>query len=132
MKIHNGIDIIEKSRIVKIYEKYGIKFLKKILTNDEITFFKKFKNNRKLELIAGSFSAKESFAKALGHGFRDGLKFSHIEIIRKENKRPYFRISDNVKLLLQKKLVKYKDYDLSLSISHNHKTVISSVTILFF
>ena len=132
MKIHNGIDIIEKSRIVKIYQKYGIKFLKKIFTNDEIIFFKKFKNNRKLELLAGSFSAKESFAKALGQGFRDGLKFSHIEIIRKENKRPYFRISDNVKFLLQKKLVKYKNYDLSLSISHNHKTVISSVTILFF
>jgi|AP86_3_1055499.scaffolds.fasta_scaffold00123_5 holo-[acyl-carrier protein] synthase len=134
MKIHHGIDIIEKSRIKKIYQKYGIKFLKKILTNDEISFFEKFKNknNRKLELLAGSFSAKESFAKAVGYGFRNGLKFSHIEVIRKENKRPYFKISDYAKLLLKKKLIEYKNYDLSLSISHNHKTVISSVTILFF
>ena len=83
-------------------------------------------------MLAGSFSAKESFAKALGQGFRDGLKFSHIEIIRKENKRPYFRISDNVKLLLQKKLVKYKNYDLSLSISHNHKTVVSHLLQFYF
>ena len=29
MKIHHGIDIIEKSRIKKIYQKYGIKFLKR-------------------------------------------------------------------------------------------------------
>ena len=78
------------------------------------------------------FSAKESFAKALGLGMRDGLLFNNIEIIRDEFGQPYLKLTERAKILLQKKLKKFDNYDLSLSISHDSKNVISSVTILFF
>ena len=65
MKIYHGVDIIEKSRIKKIYKKFGIRFLEKILSNNEINIFKDIKKreDRKIEILASSFSAKESFSK---------------------------------------------------------------------
>jgi len=45
MKIYQGIDIVEKSRIKKVYKKFGLRFLKKILSNNEISFFKDLKKS---------------------------------------------------------------------------------------
>ena len=134
MQIHHGIDILEKSRIISIYDRFGERFLNKILSSDEKKIFKdlKKKETKLLEFLAGSFSAKESFAKALGLGMRDGLLFNNIEIIRDEFGQPYLKLTERAKILLQKKLKKFDNYDLSLSISHDRKNVISSVTILFF
>ena len=134
MQIHHGIDILEKSRIISIYDRFGERFLDKILSSDEKKRFEnlKKKKTRMLEFLAGSFSAKESFAKALGSGMRNGLLFNNIQIMRKEFGQPYVKLSDKAKTLLKKKLKNYENYDLSLSISHDRKNVISSVMILFF
>ena len=60
--------------------------------------FKDLKKETKLlEFLAGSFSAKESFAKALGLGMRDGLLFNNIEIIRDEFGQPYLNLQKELR-----------------------------------
>ena len=133
MKIYHGVDIIEKSRIKKIYKKFGIRFLEKILSNNEINIFKDIKKreDRKIEILASSFSAKESFSKAIGSGIVYSLRFKDIEIIRENSGKPIIKLSNKAESLI-KKLKSYKNYDLSLSISHGKKSVISSVILLLF
>lgn len=134
MKIYQGIDIVEKSRIKKVYKKFGVRFLKKILSNNEISIFKDLKkrDERIIEILASSFSAKESFSKAIGSGIVDSLRFKDIEIIRKKSGKPKIKLSNRAECLIKKKLKSYKKYDLSLSISHERKSVISSVILLLF
>ncbi len=61
-----GIDIIEVARIKGIMEKYGDKFFQRILTENEITYCKKFSDS---ELhFAGRFASKEAYSKAIGTG----------------------------------------------------------------
>ena len=134
MKIYHGVDIVEKSRIKKVYKKFGIRFLEKILSNKEINIFKDLKKreDRKIEILASSFSAKESFSKAIGSGIVYSLRFKDIEIIRENSGKPIIKLSNKAESLIKKKLKSYKNYDLSLSISHSRKSVISSVILLLF
>ena len=63
----HGIDIEEITSIGRAYEK-NERFAEKILTAQELTRFSSLKGKRKLEYLAGRWSAKEAFAKAWGTG----------------------------------------------------------------
>ena len=65
-----GTDLVNNKKIKKIYQKYGDRFLNKILSaNEKIDFFN-LKNSQKLKFLCSSFAAKEALVKALGTGFR--------------------------------------------------------------
>jgi holo-[acyl-carrier protein] synthase len=68
-----GTDIIEVSRIQKVMER-DIGFREKIFSEGEIAYCEKMKN--KFQHYAARFSAKEAFMKALGTGWRDGIRLS--------------------------------------------------------
>ena len=65
-----GVDIIDNSRIKKSIT--NKKFVSRIFSNDEIIRSKKTLN--KTAFFSKRFAAKEAFSKALGTGFRKGLK----------------------------------------------------------
>lgn len=81
-----GTDIIEVERIVANLNKYGDKFLSKILTSREKEHCAKFKDPSLH--IAGRFAAKEAVSKALGTGFGEFLEFHDIEIFNDPNGKP--------------------------------------------
>ena len=96
MEILQGIDLLEVERIKKLYLNYENKFLKKILTDNEI---KQIKKNQKIYYkIAGKFSAKEAVAKAIGTGFSDGIKIKDIEIINLKNGKPIINLHGKAKI----------------------------------
>ena len=65
-----GTDLVINKRIKKLYEKYGERFLNKILSvNEKIEFFN-LKSSQKLKFLCSSFAAKEAVVKAFGTGFR--------------------------------------------------------------
>ena len=65
-----GTDLVINKRIKKLYEKYGERFLNKILSaNEKIEFFN-LKSSQKLKFLCSSFAAKEAVVKAFGFGFR--------------------------------------------------------------
>ena len=63
----HGIDIEEISSIQKVYEK-NARFAKKVLTAAEFARFEELSGRRKMEYLAGRWSAKEAFSKAWGTG----------------------------------------------------------------
>ena len=107
-----GVDIINNRRI-----KTSIKnknFLRRLFTNLEIKNSKLFKN--KSTYYSKKFAAKESFSKALGTGFRNGLNFKDIEILNDKLGKPYFKLNKKTQMIISKSL-KVKNFNLFLSIS---------------
>ena len=65
-----GTDLVINKRIKKLYEKYGERFLNKILSANEKMEFFNLKSSQKLKFLCSSFAAKEAVVKAFGIGFR--------------------------------------------------------------
>jgi len=84
-----GTDIIEVSRIHAVMEK-DIGFREKIFTSGEITYCETKKH--KYENYAARFSAKEAFMKAIGTGWRFGIRFADIEVYHDEFGKPLIRL----------------------------------------
>lgn len=78
-----GTDMIEISRIEKAVA--GSSFFNKIYTEGERAYY--VEKKKKIETLAGLFSAKEAVSKALGTGFR-GFKPCDIEILPNELGKP--------------------------------------------
>lgn len=84
-----GIDLVKIERIKQDIEKWGEKFLNKILTPAEIN------SCVNAISVAGKWAAKEAVAKALGTGIKPsaGLCFKDIEIQKDQNGRPFALLS---------------------------------------
>jgi holo-[acyl-carrier protein] synthase len=94
-----GTDIIEVSRIQKVMER-DIGFREKIFTEGEIAYCERMKN--KFQHYAARFSAKEAFMKALGTGWRDGIRFVEIEVEHDPLGKPLIRLSGRARELADK------------------------------
>ncbi|MEA3446196.1 MAG: holo-ACP synthase [Bacteroidota bacterium] len=95
-----GTDIIEVERIEKQLSKdAGLKSI--LFTRSEINYCesKKFP----FQHYAARFSAKEAFFKALGTGWRYGMKYNEIEIQNNELGKPLIKSSGKVSEELQKR-----------------------------
>jgi len=92
-----GIDIIEVNRIRAVMER-DIGFKNKIFTSAEIQYCDSKKN--KYQHYAARFSAKEAFMKAIGTGWRFGIRFADIEIYHDELGKPFIRDHGKAKELL--------------------------------
>ena len=84
----HGIDIEEISSIQKVYEK-NARFAKKVLTVAEFARFEELSGRRKMEYLAGRWSAKEAFSKAWGTGI-GCVTFQDLEILNNEKGAPIF------------------------------------------
>ena len=107
-----GVDIIHNERIKSLTK--DVSFLKRTFGKSEIKFSKNVFN--KTNFFAKRFAAKESFAKALGTGFRNNLNFKDIEVLNDKMGKPYYFKSKKINNIVNKRF-KIKNYDLFLSIS---------------
>ena len=87
MILGTGIDIIEVARIAASYEKFGERFVNRILLPDEIAYCLKHKNPA--PFLAARFAAKEAISKAFGTGIGAALGWQDMEIRRKESGEPF-------------------------------------------
>lgn len=80
-----GLDIIEVPRVARnLARTSGLK--SRLFTAAEIAYCES--KTRSAEHFAARFAAKEAFLKALGTGWRGGLRFDEIEIVNDERGRP--------------------------------------------
>ena len=91
-----GTDIIEVSRIRTVMEK-DLGFREKIFTSGEIAYCET--KRHKYENYAARFSAKEAFMKAIGTGWRFGIRFADIEVYHDEYGKPLIRLSGKAEQL---------------------------------
>jgi holo-[acyl-carrier protein] synthase len=96
-----GIDIIEVARIQASYEKFGERFLKRILHPNEIAYCLSHKAPG--PFLAARFAAKEAISKAFGTGIGAELGWQDMEVVRRESGEPYVVLhGDGSKLLDQR------------------------------
>ncbi|MBU9710428.1 holo-ACP synthase [Evansella tamaricis] len=82
-----GLDLVELERIRSLYDRKP-SFAKRVLTEREYDYFLTLKDQRKIEYLAGRFSAKEAYSKALGYGIGKEISFQDIEIINDLKGKP--------------------------------------------
>ncbi|HVU99872.1 MAG TPA: holo-ACP synthase [Verrucomicrobiae bacterium] len=87
MILGTGIDLIEVSRIQNSYERFGERFLNRILLSGEIEYC--LSHKMPAPFLAARFAAKEAISKAFGTGIGAQLGWHDMEIRRKETGEPY-------------------------------------------
>jgi holo-[acyl-carrier protein] synthase len=96
-----GIDIIEVERIAASYERFGERFLNRILHANEISYCLTHKVPG--PFLAVRFAAKEAISKAFGTGIGAQLGWQDMEICRKESGEPYVVLHGGGEKLLKER-----------------------------
>ena len=112
-----GVDIIEIERIGRALERWGQRFLKRIYTEDEISYCRGRAQN-----LAVRFAAKEAAMKALGTGLR-GVGWKDIEVVRGSGGAPSIRLHGRALRRGESLGVR----QLALSLSHSRKYAVAMV-----
>jgi holo-[acyl-carrier protein] synthase len=94
-----GIDIIEVARIAASYERFGDRFVNRILLPSEIGYCLSHKTPG--PFLAARFAAKEAISKAFGTGIGAHLGWLDMEVGRKESGEPYVILHGNGQKLLE-------------------------------
>ena len=92
MILGTGIDIIEVTRIASSYEKFGERFVNRILRPAEAAYC--FGHKRPAPFLAARFAAKEAISKAFGTGICAKLGWQDMEVGRKESGEPFVILHD--------------------------------------
>ena len=98
MILGTGIDIIEVSRIASSHEKFGERFVNRILRPAEIAYCLSHKSPA--PFLAARFAAKEAISKAFGTGIGKQLGWQDLEVGRKESGEPFVILHDGALKLL--------------------------------
>ena len=117
-----GTDIVKNSRIKKLIK--NKKFINRIFTSSEIEASKKTK--RKILFFSKRFAAKEAFVKSLGTGFTHNINFKDINISNRKSGKPYLTLSNNLKVILKRKL-KLRKFKIFLSLSDEREYSVAYV-----
>jgi holo-[acyl-carrier protein] synthase len=112
MILGTGVDLAEVPRIRAAFERYGRRFIERIYTPAEIAYVER-KANR-FERYAGRFAAKEAGMKAIGTGWRRGVRWQDFEVANLPSGRPVLRLHGEAAKIAEKLGVK----SVQLSITH--------------
>jgi len=85
-----GIDLAEVPRVRAAIERYGRRFIERIYTPAEIAYVER-KANR-YERYAARFAAKEAGMKAIGTGWRHGVRWQDFEVLNLPSGRPTLKL----------------------------------------
>src|SRR5579863_6495458 len=121
MIIGLGIDIAEVNRIREAIERHGEAFLKRVYTPAEIAYCKKHRDP--YERYAARFAAKEAAMKALGTGWRRGVRWVDIEVARMPSGQPTIKFYGEAKKIAEELGVKR----IALSITHTEMQALAQV-----
>jgi holo-[acyl-carrier protein] synthase len=86
MIVGTGVDLVETARIAQNIEHYGDRFIRRLYTPGEIAYCEKFKN--RAERFAARFAVKEAAFKALGTGWREGVRWLDVEVVNQASGKP--------------------------------------------
>jgi holo-[acyl-carrier protein] synthase len=112
MIVGTGVDLAEVGRIRDAITRYGRRFIERIYTPAEIAYVER-KANR-FERYAGRFAAKEAGMKAIGTGWRRGVRWQDFEVTNLPSGRPTLQLHGEAARIAERLGVKL----ISLSITH--------------
>jgi holo-[acyl-carrier protein] synthase len=86
MIVGTGVDLAEVPRIRASIERFGARFVDRIYTAAEIAYVERKAN--KYERYAARFAAKEAGMKAIGTGWRRGVRWQDFEVANLPSGKP--------------------------------------------
>lgn len=116
-----GLDIAEVDRIEAAIVRYGATFLNRLYTPGEMAYCETYKN--RYERYAARFAAKEAAMKALGTGWRHGIRWRDIEVTREASGKPTLLLSGVARQFADRMSVR----TISLSITHSGNLALAQV-----
>jgi holo-[acyl-carrier protein] synthase len=96
-----GIDIIEVARVTASYERFGERFVNRVLLPDEIRYCLSHKSPG--PFLAARFAAKEAISKAFGTGIGAQLGWHDMEVRKKEGGEPFVVLHGKGEALLEER-----------------------------
>jgi holo-[acyl-carrier protein] synthase len=116
-----GIDIIEVERIKDSHERFGERFLNRILHPNEISYC--LSHKAPAPFLAVRFAAKEAISKAFGTGIGAQLGWRDMEVGRKESGEPFVILHEAGQKLLKERGA--RAVLISLSHTQNYATAVA-------
>ena len=116
-----GVDITEVDRIAATIQRRGRRFLERVFTLAEIVYCERHRN--RAERFAGRFAAKEAAMKALGTGWRRGVRWVDIEVVREPSGKPTLKLSGATRAIADRLGVKH----IAMTITHTGNTALAEV-----
>jgi holo-[acyl-carrier protein] synthase len=116
-----GLDIAEIPRIDAAIERYGERFERKVFTDEEIAYCRRFRY-RVGEHYAARFAAKEAFSKAVGTGVRMGFRWREVGVTRRPGGPPQIHLTGAM-------LERYGHLRAHLTLSHSGPMAIAVVVL---
>lgn len=121
MIVGTGIDLAEVDRIRAAIERYGRRFIERVYTPSEIAYVERRAN--RFERYAGRFAAKEAGMKAIGTGWKRGVRWQDFEVSNLPSGRPTLKLHGEAARIANGLGVKL----ISLSITHTAQLGIAHV-----
>ena len=112
MIVGSGVDLCEVERIKAAIARHGRRFLERVFTEREIAYAQSKANL--YERYAARFAAKEAGMKAIGTGWRGGVRWRDFEVTNLPSGRPTLQFHGKAAEYAQKLGVE----NISLSITH--------------
>lgn len=101
MIIGIGTDLCEIGRIQAALNRFGSRFARKVLAEDEYACFEQ--HRKQAAYIAKRFAAKEALSKAVGTGMRHPVGWQSIQVLNSSAGRPEFRFSNSLEVYLMQR-----------------------------
>ena len=83
---------METRRITELLDRHGERFLSRCFTEAERAYAGEGEKRRD-ERLAARFAAKEAVLKAIGTGWRDGIAWTDVEVVRQPSGEPTVRVT---------------------------------------
>ena len=121
MIVGTGIDVAEVARLEQAAARHGRRFLERIFTAREIAYCERHRN--RFERYAARFAAKEAGMKALGVGWRGGVRWQDLEVVNQRGGKPELRLSGVAARIAERQKVR----NVSLSLTHTQTQAVAQV-----
>lgn len=121
MIVGTGIDVAEVPRVTQAIQRYGRRFLDRVFTEVEIEYCERHKN--RFERYSARFAAKEAGMKALGTGWRRGVRWRDLEVVNLPGGKPTLRLRGAAARVAERLKVR----NISLSLTHTEQQAFAQV-----
>jgi holo-[acyl-carrier protein] synthase len=116
-----GLDIAEIDRIEAAITRHGAPLIERLFTPGEVSYCESHKN--RYERYAARFAVKEAAMKALGTGWRHGVRWRDIEVTRERGGKPGLRLEGVARTFADRLGVR----QISVSITHSGNLALAQV-----
>jgi holo-[acyl-carrier protein] synthase len=121
MIVGTGVDLCEVDRIERSAHRWGKRFIERIYTPREIAYAERKAN--KYERYAARFAAKEAGMKAIGTGWRRGVRWKDFEVANLPTGKPTLKFHGKAAEFAERLGVR----NVALSITHTGATALAHV-----